>query len=69
MWLMPVLYLSSRAMTRPTFASLSPVQQDTTETEVDSDSHAADHTSVDHAFSANDGVVPVFSQWHPFDCR
>ena len=65
MWLMPVLYLSSRAMARPAFASLSPVQQDTTET----DEHTPDGRDVAHAFSANDGVVPVFSQWHPFDCR
>jgi len=23
---------------------------------------------VESVFTANDGVVPVFSQWHPFDC-
>lgn len=62
MWSMPMLYLSSRAMVCPTFASLSPVQQDT-------DQHELDYRDVDNAYSANDGVVPVFSQWHPFDCR
>lgn len=63
MWSIPVLYLSSRAMARPIFASLSAVQQDTGKHEPD------DRDTVDHAFSANDGVVPIFSQWHPFDCR
>ncbi|KAI0727828.1 hypothetical protein C8Q72DRAFT_427522 [Fomitopsis betulina] len=62
MWSIPVLYLSSRAMARPIFTSLSAVQQDTGKHEPD------DRDTVDHAFSANDGVVPIFSQWHPFDC-
>ena len=78
------LYASSRAISSFRFSTLRPVPAFleiifSTKLEsghdgetgledglVDVDDGATD---LSNALRANDGVVPLFSQWHPYDCK
>ena len=70
----PAFYMLSRAMCSFNFSKIRPVpsamqlSSDDPERGIQ-DSPLMSDGQQHMAFRANDGVVPLFSQWHPFNCR
>ncbi|KAI0784978.1 alpha/beta-hydrolase [Abortiporus biennis] len=62
------LYLASLAMNSFDFSSIYPTPSFLSENQT-TNKHPQNSHSTHDSWYANDGVVPVFSQWHPFSCR
>jgi len=61
----PMMYISARLLGRFDYSILRPSPSFLHE----QDDSANPESSMGEEYWANDGVVPIFSQWHPLPCR
>ncbi|KAJ6520040.1 alpha/beta-hydrolase [Mycena sanguinolenta] len=64
----PMMYICARSMGRFDYSILQPSPSFLHQPD-DSVLAAGSETSMVEEYWANDGVVPIFSQWHPLPCR